>query len=376
MLKGTLLMAAITLGMGTATAFADTVFTANEKTVSVSVIDSDTGKVVDTICLGSDPAMPGTPQPSGPCDGEKPLVAFYNGQVGTHGLSLSPDGKILLVANRISGTVAAIDTEKRTVLGYTPLGREPHLAVVRPDGKEAWVAMRGENYISVLDLNSAKLHDSSIIRTQRMPQIAVLPTVLGPSMVSFTSDGRFAFVAAGKEKRIEKFDVATRRPVANRKVVARFTPFGLVTPNDKEIYLVHKGAGKLSILRTSDLGAVVEGLVIGPRANHVYFIGNLAYISIGGPKPSAAEPDPQGKVVIIDRNTRRIVKQWTGPEFTGDPHGIWPTADRSKLFLGHERGNRITVIELNDINNPNDDTIVQTITNPKMKQIVDIVVKR
>lgn len=376
MLKNALLTTAITLVLGTGPALADTVFTANEKTVSISVIDTNTDKVVDTICLGSDPAIPGTPQPSGPCDGANPLAAFYNGQVGTHGLWLTPDGKILLVANRISGTVTAIDTETRTVLGYTPLGREPHLATVRPDGKEAWVAMRGENYISVLELDPVKLRDTSIIRTQRMPQIAVLPTVLGPSMVSFTSDGKFAFVASGKEKRIEKFDVAERRPVASQNVVAPFTPFGLVTPDDQEIYLVHKGAGKLSVLRTSDLGVVVEGLDIGPRANHVFFVGNLAYISIGGPKPSDANPDPQGKVVIIDRKTHRIVKEWTGPQFTGDPHGIWATADHAKLYLGHERGGRITVIELNDLDDSNDDTIRTTISHPEMKQIIDIVIKR
>ncbi|MEN8129314.1 MAG: hypothetical protein ABFS45_03780 [Pseudomonadota bacterium] len=197
----------------------------------------------------------------------------------------------------------------------------------------------------MLELDSEKLHDTSTIRTKRMAEIAVLPTVQGPSMVSFTSDGKFAFVVAGKEKRLEKFDVASRKPVASQKVVAPFTPFGLVTPDDKEIYLVHKGAGKLSIFRTSDLGVVVEGLDIGPRANHVAFVGKLAYISIGGPKPSAANPDPEGKVVVIDRTTHKIVKELSGPDFTGNPHGIWATSDREKPYLGHESGNRITVIK-------------------------------
>lgn len=376
MFKKIIATTAILLAVNAGTVSADFAFTANEKTQSLSIIDTHSDRVVDTICLGSDPAQPGTPQPSGPCDGENPLAAFYNGQVGTHGLWLTPDEKILLVANRISGTVAAIDTETRTLLGYTPVGREPHLAVVRPDGKEAWVAMRGENYISVLELDSEKLHDTSTIRTKRMAEIAVLPTVQGPSMVSFTSDGKFAFVVAGKEKRLEKFDVASRKPVASKEVVAPFTPFGLVTPDDKEIYLVHKGAGKLSIFRTSDLGVVVEGLDIGPRANHVAFIGKLAYISIGGPKPSAANPDPEGKIVVIDRTTHKIVNELTGSDFTGDPHGIWMTSDRKKLYLGHERGNRVTVIKLNNIDDPNDDTLITTLSSPDMKSIVDIVIKK
>ena len=376
MLKKILATTAIVVAVSSGSAFADMAFTANEKTQSITVIDTHTDKVVSTICLGSDPAQPGTPQPSGPCDGESPLAAFYNGQVGTHGLWLTPDEKTLLVANRISGTVAAIDTETKTLLGYTPVGREPHLAVVSPNGKEAWVAMRGENYISVLELDAAKLHDTSSIRTQRMPQIAVLPTVQGPSMVSFTSDGKFAFVVAGKEKRIEKFDVASRKPVASQKVVAPFTPFGLVTPDDKEIYLVHKGAGKISILRTSDLGAVVEGLDVGPRANHVAFVGKLAYISIGGPKPTTDNPNPEGKVVIIDRTTHKIVNELTGPDFTGNPHGVWATSDRTKLYLGHESGNRVTVIQPNVLDDPKDDVVITTISAPDMKSIVDIVIKK
>ena len=44
MLKMTLLTSAITLAMGTGAALADTVFTANEKTASISVIDSNTDK--------------------------------------------------------------------------------------------------------------------------------------------------------------------------------------------------------------------------------------------------------------------------------------------------------------------------------------------
>ncbi len=376
MLNKILATTVIALAASTGFAFADMAYTANEKTQSITVIDTHSDKVVNTICLGSDPAQPGTPQPSGPCDGEKPLAAFYNGQVGTHGLWLTPDGKTLLVANRISGTVAAIDTETNTLLGYTPVGREPHLAVVAPGGKEVWTAMRGENYISVLGLDSEKLHDTSILRTKRMPEIAVLPTVKGPSMVSFTSDGKFAFVAAGKEKRLEKYDVAKRKPVASQKLVAPFTPFGLVSPDDKEIFLVHKGAGKLSILRTSDLGVVVEGLKIGPRANHVAFVGNLAYISIGGPKPSSANPDPEGKLVVIDRKTYKIVKEWTGPEFTGDPHGIWATSEATKLYLGHERGGRVTVLKTNNPDDPNDDTILTTVSSPEMKQVVDIVIRK
>lgn len=273
----------------------------------------------------------------------------------------------------------AIDTATNSILGYIPVSREPHLATVRPDGKEAWVAARGESHIEVIKLDRDDLFDPQSKRTDRMKKIATIDTMLGPSMVSFTSDGKFAFVVAGKQSRVDKIHATKRQIVASQTVVAPFSPFGLVTPDDQELYVVHKGAGKLSILRTGDLVLLVDGMTIGPRANHVFFVGNLAYITIGGPAPSPTNPDPEGKIVILDRATKTIVHELTGPAFNGDPHAIWATSD-GKLYVGHERGNRVTVINTGNPNSPFDDTVVGTVTGAPadlafMKRLIDIVIK-
>lgn len=359
---------------------ADTAYVANEQTNTISVVDTDRATVVHTIGLGSDPAIPGTPQPDGPYNGKADHhLPFYNGHVDTHGLWLTDDGRVLLAANRISGTVVAIDTATNALLGYTPVGREPHLATVRPGHREAWVAIRGEDYVDVLKLDYDKLFDPRRRRTERMPLGEPIDTVTGPSMVTFTADGASAFVTSGKEQRLDKIDAETHKIVASQTVPAPFTPFGLVTPDDNEIYLVHKGAGTLSILRTADLGFVVESLPVGTRANHVFFLGNLAYITVGGPEPTAQEPDPEGKVVVLNRATHRVVRELTGPAFNGEPHGIWGTSD-GKLLVGHERGNRVTVIATGKADNPRDDDVQGVVTGSSqqrafMQRLIDIVVK-
>ncbi|WP_027157218.1 YncE family protein [Methylobacter luteus] len=356
-------------------AWADTAYVANEQSVTISVIDTNTDTVTATIGLGSDPAITGTPQPDGPLNGEadhhKP---FYNGHVDPHGLWLTPDGSILLVACRISGTVVAIDTATNNVLGYTPVGREPHLATVHPNGDEAWVAVRGEDYIDVLKLDDDDLFKPGLRRTDRMEITNTISTMRGPSMVSFTSNGQFGFVVSGKEAVVQKINASTHKVIASAAVPAPFSPFGLVTPDDQELYIVHKGAGTLSILRTSDLGAITT-LNVGPRANHIFFVGGLAYVTIGGPAPSPGNPDPEGKIVIIDRATRAIVNQLTGPAFKGEPHAIWSTEDQSKLYVGHERGNQVTVIVANGLNDASDDKVLTTISDPFIKRPIDIVVK-
>jgi YVTN family beta-propeller protein len=60
----------------------NTAYVANEQSCTVSVIDTTTHIIKTTIGLGSDPAIPGTPQPNGPFNGEtQHHNAFYNGHV-------------------------------------------------------------------------------------------------------------------------------------------------------------------------------------------------------------------------------------------------------------------------------------------------------
>jgi YVTN family beta-propeller protein len=364
--------------LATSPAWGGIAFTANEQTVTISVIDTATDTVVDTIGLGSDPPMAGTPQPAGPLNGEADHHRpFYNGHVDPHGLGLTSDGKVLLVACRISGTVVAIDTQTRKVLGYVPVGREPHIAVVRPGDKEAWVAVRGEDYVDVIKLSDRRLRDATRRRTNRLRLSGPVETMLGPSQVGFTSDGRSAFVVSGKQAVVQKFDANSRQLIASRAVVAPFSPFGDVSPDDRFLIVVHKGAGSFSILRTSDLSFVVEAVPIGPRANHAEFVGDhLVYLTIGGPAPSAANPDPEGKIVIFDLNALSIVRELTGPTWNGEPHGIWDVG--GKLYVGHERGNRVTVLNYGDPNDPNDDFVAGLVTGTPtqlafMKRIIDVV---
>ncbi len=387
-------------------------YVANETSGTVAVINTATNAVETIICLGSDPPIANTPQPAGPCNAEPQHHSpFYNGHVGAHGLWLTPDGKVLLVANRISGTVAAIDTSqigaspapvlsippedaaglRALIPGYQPTGREPHLATVRPGGREAWVAVRGEEHIDVLSLDYRRLFDEERRRTDRMRLMQTIDTMNGPSMVSFTSDGKYAFVVSGKEGRVDKIQADSGHIVASQIVPFPFSPFGLVSPDDQELYIIHKnqgGQGRLSVLRTDDLSYVVPGLVVGPCANHVYFVGRFAYITIGGTPPCApGGTDREGKIVIFDRNTHAVARELTGPAFTGDPHGIWGTPDGRKLFVGHERAGlpgqearaRVSVINTGDPNNAMDDSFAGVVTASTeqmnlMKQPIDVVV--
>jgi DNA-binding beta-propeller fold protein YncE len=81
------------------------------------------------------------------------------------GVSFSPDGKLVLVANRGDGTVSILTVAGKTL---TPAGKialgdaksGPCHAAFTPDGKKALVTRDGDHRISVLSVDGAKVEDT------------------------------------------------------------------------------------------------------------------------------------------------------------------------------------------------------------------------
>jgi YVTN family beta-propeller protein len=74
--------------------------------------------------------------------------------------------------------VTFIDTATNTVKHTTYVGRSPHEAFFTPDGREVWVTVRGENYVSVID--SATFDEKARIITPN-----------GPGMQIFSPGGKY-----------------------------------------------------------------------------------------------------------------------------------------------------------------------------------------
>jgi len=67
-------------------------------------------------------------------------------------LALTPDGKILLVANRGSNTVSLIDSFSLLELKRVDVGKEPHSILIHPNGTRAFVFNTLSSTISVIDI--------------------------------------------------------------------------------------------------------------------------------------------------------------------------------------------------------------------------------
>ena len=115
----------------------DRVYTADQFSNTVSVTDPVDNKLLGAVHLGD-------PIPSN-------LSPLYKGQLLVHGMGFSPDHRTIAVVAIGSNAVNFIDTATNSVKHVTYVGRSPHEAFFTMDGKEVWVVVRGENYVSVLD---------------------------------------------------------------------------------------------------------------------------------------------------------------------------------------------------------------------------------
>jgi len=147
----------------------DRVYSAEQYSNTVSVTDPVDNKLVGTIRLGD-------PLPAN-------LSPLYKGQLLVHGMGFSPDHRTIAVVAIGSNAVIFIDTATNSVKHVTYVGRSPHEAFYTMDGREVWVVVRGENYVSVLDGTSY----------EEKARIAV-PN--GPGMTIFSPDGKYGYVCS------------------------------------------------------------------------------------------------------------------------------------------------------------------------------------
>jgi YVTN family beta-propeller protein len=160
----------------------DRVYSANQTSNTVSVIDPSTNKLLGVIRLG-DP-VPGA------------LSPLYRGQLLVHGLGYSPDGKTLAVVSIASNSVTLIDTATNKVKKTIYVGRAPHEAFYTLDGDELWVTVRGEDYVSVID-------------PIQMKEVRRITLANGPGMTMFGPDGRYAFICSSFTPEFTVIDTAS-----------------------------------------------------------------------------------------------------------------------------------------------------------------------
>ncbi len=354
----------------------DRVFITNEDSNTISVINPSSNTVETTINLTSFDEDPRPPfrfvtagiMPAHAAMIQKPL---YHGCINAHGIVPSPDGRLLATCGRGSSNVYLIDAINKKVIGNIPnpfaspmtnperitggimVGREPHEPTFTRNGKELWIAVRGEDKIAILDVGSA-VKQSGGAGTKAIRQF--IGTINGPSQVWFNADGTLAFVASQKTSKVDVLRVNPDKdgyshperlttPDIGQQDKPGFTPFLKTSPDGKAVWFSHKLADAVSARSTSEPFGLLDLVPLGSmaRPNHLEFVenakGKVVYMSFarvddGGPGGTASS-----QVAVIDRSAPAGQMKVVGTFFSGgrEAHGLWTNPANNLLYIAPEQ---------------------------------------
>ncbi|SEF09832.1 40-residue YVTN family beta-propeller repeat-containing protein [Rhizobiales bacterium GAS191] len=287
----------------------DRVYAAEQFSNTVSVTDPVDNKLLGLIRLGD-------PQPGN-------FSPLYKGQVLVHGMGYSPDHKTLAVVSIGSNSVTFIDTATNTVKHTTYVGRAPHEAFFTPDGNEVWVTVRGENYVDVLD-------------GKTFEEKTRITTPAGPGMQIFSPDGKYGYVCSSFNPETDIVSVADHQIIGRVKQASPFCPNIAATPDGEQVWFTLKDVGKTQVFNAQPPFDLIKTIDTGPITNHVNFVrtakGIFAYVTIGGLN--------QVKVFRTD-NFEQVATIPVG----NLPHGVWPSGDGTRIYVGLENADELTAID-------------------------------
>ena len=287
----------------------DRVYSAEQYSNTVSVTDPVDNKLLGTIRLGD-------PLPAN-------LSPLYKGQLLVHGMGFSPDHRTIAVVAIGSNAVNFIDTATNSVKHITYVGRSPHEAFYTMDGSEVWVVVRGENYVSVLDGTTY----------EEKTRITV-PN--GPGMTIFSPDGKYGYVCSSFTPETEVTTVADHKIVGRVAQASPFCPNIAATPDSKQVWFTLKDTGKTQVFDGQPPFALLKTLDTGPITNHVNIVRNaygmFAYVTIGGLNEIR---------VFRTHNFEQVATIPVGKL----PHGIWPSGDGTRVYVGLENEDKVAAID-------------------------------
>ncbi len=171
------------------------------------------------------------------------------GQTGTHMVVVARSSGKLYTANIGSDTVSAIEPVKAPGawrMTQIAVGKGPEGIDISPDGREVWVAHRGDGGLSIIDTATDRV--TEMIKVGR-----------APIRVKFTPDGKRVLISDSQGGEVVVFDAASRKEI--KRIPVGAVPVGiLMQPDGRRAFVASTQANKVSIINLYELslGGTIE----------------------------------------------------------------------------------------------------------------------
>jgi DNA-binding beta-propeller fold protein YncE len=223
------------------------------------------------------------------------VIAELEAGAGAAGISITPDGRLALIANRNEGTVSVFRLQGQSVRKIdtlaiaSPEAGVAHVAIA-PDGRSALVMRDGDHTISMLAIAGEKV-------TQAGRDFGA---GLKPYGAVITPDGRFAVIAnlglgRGDNDTVSLVDLALRPPRVVETYTVGQTPEGIaISPDGKLVAVVamngsnkpadspfHSSVGRVVLMRVlRDRLQIVSDAPIGAWPQGAVFSGDSSLLLV------------------------------------------------------------------------------------------------
>ena len=237
---------------------------------------------------------------------------------GTLPVSESTAGEVW-VANMKGANVQIIDTASNKVVKTIPTGAGAHNVTFSPDGKLAFIANLGTNSITIIDaVSKEKLAD--VVTDIKAHDVAVSP------------DGKIAISCNVGAGNITFIDVASKKAIhtmstGKKAITAVFSPDG------STVYVVNAGAANISVIDvktrkiTKTLPGAKGAMAIKPTEDW-----GLFWLT--------APAD--NKLLLMNPQTGAVEASIDVP---GEPHGLVFSPDGKTAYVGQRSLGQIAMID-------------------------------
>lgn len=242
-------------------------------------------------------------------------------------ITLSPDDNTIYTFS-LDGEGTEIDLKEGKVSPWMKIGKQHCGSAIAPDGT-IWVSDMTDGHIYVYDPKKHKLKDS-------------FPVSKSTCMIAFSKDGKKAYVTDMVGAYVSVVDVKTKKVTDKIQTSGNFMHRGRLTPDGehlwasdgnevlKDTYLTNPVPigigysenaalmGGVSIIDTKK-NKEVDYVIIGGNPHDVTFTPDGKYALV----TSRQMPDAvDSAIVVVDTNTKRIVKVYSACKSCHGPAGI------------------------------------------------------
>jgi PQQ-dependent catabolism-associated beta-propeller protein len=240
-----------------------TAYISNEKSNTISVIDTDRFEVIKTVKVGQRP----------------------------RGITVTKDGKFVLVAVGDDDTIEMIDTKTLEIVGNLPSGADPEQFILHPNGKILYVANENDNMVTVIDLE------------KRAP-VTEVQVGVEPEGMGLSPDGKMLVNTSETTNMAHFIDTDTHQIVGNVLVDAR-PRFAEFKQDGSELWVSAEIGGTVSVIDpvkrvvTKKIAFNIPGLraeAVQPVGIRITKNGNTGFVALG----------PANRVAVVNGVTHEV----------------------------------------------------------------------